>query len=506
MKKTPQVFWGEGMFLRPHHLQSAERFREESLAREIQRIQPFSYGLASLDIASDQLENFIFEIRDVSVKLRDGTPLSMDSTLRIFPRSFKKEIDQAGGRMRVFVGVPVMRETAPNVFAPGEGPGGQDRRYVVESVEVLDENTGSNPQPVSIRRCNGRLFFGAESREGYECLEIAVVERSGVGRNFPMLAKDFIPSVTEIGASKTLQVLCDSVTNRVEAKHRLLMSEAVQGRVNLMTGGGGLQTVIKLQILGSYLFLFQQLTRIPRIHPFSVYTEFCRLAGELSVFDDGKKPIKIPTYDHDNLGSCFQEVCRVIEELLEKIVATRYVKIDFALREEMLVADLLPEHFAPDNEYFVAVETNVDVEEIGRRFDTETVKMGSVRDMPAFRQGRLKGLPFELQKVSPAGLPAREDYVYFKLAKDRTNWPEVVEERKLAICLMTEDQPMGPRPADSRVQRTGSSPFLMDYDAGRRDLSPPGERKPGERAPLTLREVLEGKFRFSLYIVSKPGS
>ncbi|HRY45065.1 MAG TPA: type VI secretion system baseplate subunit TssK, partial [Thermoanaerobaculia bacterium] len=322
MKKTPQVLWAEGMFLRPHHLQTAERYREEALQREIQRIQPFYFGLQSLDVAPDQLENFVFEIRDVSLKLKDGTALSSDSTLRLSPRSFKNELDKAGGRMRVFVGVPVMRENAPNTFAPGEGPAGVDRRYVAENAEALDENTGSNPQPVGVRRCNGKLFFGAESQEGYECLEVAVVERSGSGRNFPVLSREFIPSLTELGASRTIQALCDGVTNRIEAKHRLLLTDVAQGRLAITSDGtSGWQAIIKLQILGSFLFLFQQLTKIPRIHPFHVYTEFARLAGELSIFDDGKVPVRIPVYDHEKLGPCFHETCRVIEALLEKIVA-----------------------------------------------------------------------------------------------------------------------------------------------------------------------------------------
>ena len=53
MKKTPQVFWGEGMFLRPHHLQTADRFRDEQLAREVFRVQPFAWGVQSLDVAPD---------------------------------------------------------------------------------------------------------------------------------------------------------------------------------------------------------------------------------------------------------------------------------------------------------------------------------------------------------------------------------------------------------------------------------------------------------------------
>ncbi len=452
MKKTPQVLWAEGMFLRPHHLQTAERYREEALQREIQRIQPFFYGLQSLDVAPDQLENFVFEIRDVSLKLKDGTALSSDSTLKISPRSFKNELDKAGGRMRVFAGVPVLRENAPNTFSPGEGPAGVDRRYVAENAEALDENTGSNPQPVSVRRCNGKLFFGAESQEGYECLEVAVVERSGSGRNFPVLSREFIPSVTEIGASRTLQALCDGVTNRIEAKHRLLLTDVAQGRINMTSeGSSGWQAIIKLQILGSFLFLFQQLTRIPRIHPFNVYTEFARLAGELSIFDDGKIPVRIPVYDHEKLGPCFHETCRVIEALLEKIIASRFVKVDFVLRDDLLVADLLEEWVAAQTEVFLAIEA--DMEEKDLRGRIVTMKLGTVRDIPVLRQRRLFGLDLELLKRTPAGLPQREDYFYFKIEKEGPYWTNVVRDRNVALS-----------------------------------------------------DALDPKLKFSLYIITKPGS
>lgn len=452
MKKTPQVLWAEGMFLRPHHLQTAERYREEALQREIQRIQPFYFGLQSLDVAPDQLENFVFEIRDVSLKLKDGTALSSDSTLRLSPRSFKNELDKAGGRMRVFVGVPVMRENAPNTFAPGEGPAGVDRRYVAENAEALDENTGSNPQPVGVRRCNGKLFFGAESQEGYECLEVAVVERSGSGRNFPVLSREFIPSLTELGASRTIQALCDGVTNRIEAKHRLLLTDVAQGRLAITSDGtSGWQAIIKLQILGSFLFLFQQLTKIPRIHPFHVYTEFARLAGELSIFDDGKVPVRIPVYDHEKLGPCFHETCRVIEALLEKIVASRFVKVDFVLREDLLVADLLEEWLASQTEVFLAIEAEMEEKDLRGRI--VTMKLGTVRDIPVLRQRRLFGLDLELLKRTPPGLPQREDFFYFKIEKEGPYWANVVRDRNVALS-----------------------------------------------------DALDPKLKFSLYIITKPGS
>lgn len=452
MKKSPAVAWSEGMFLRPHHFQTSERAREEALQAEVRRLQPFSWGLLRFEVAPDQLENYVFEVRDADLKLADGTSLSLGSSLRLSPRPFKPELDASGGRLPVWVGVPVLRETGPNAFAPSEGTGGQDRRYVVETVEVRDENTGVNPQRIAIRRLNGRVFLGGESRDGYECVPVAVVERSAQGRNLPALARDFVPPCTEMSASRTLQLMVESVTNRVEAKHRLLLTDLAQGRLTTQSDAAGAwQTIIKLQILGSFLFLFQQLSRIPRVHPFSVYLELARLAGELSVFEDGRKLVQVPLYDHDALGRCFSETCRVIEALLEKIVASRFVKIDFVLREELLVAELDPAWFAPETEFYLAIETLLEEKDLRNRM--VTMKLGTVKDIPVLVRRRLFGLDLEMLKRTPTGLPAREDYFYFKIEKDGEYWENVVRERIIALS-----------------------------------------------------DAIDAKLKFSLYIVTKPGS
>lgn len=433
MAKTPEVHWAEGMFLRPHHLQVSERHREEVLRGEVRRLQPFFWGMLKVDIALDQLENFTFEIRDIEVKLKDGTALSLASNLRLPPRTFRTELDQAGGRMEVWLGVPSWRELDSNAFQPGESVGGQDRRWTVEPVEVLDENTGGNPQVIESRRANGRFFFGRESREGYECVPIALVERAGQGKNTPVLSAEFIPSVTEIGAWPALENLCQSVTNRLEAKHRFLVSEVLEGKLTTDSEGtSGWQPILKLQILGSFLFLFQQLTRIPRIHPFTVYAEFCRLAGELSIFDDQRSPIRIPLYDHDNLGRCFFEITHVLEVLSEKIVASRYIKVEFMTREDLLVASLAPEWLAPDTEIYLHVESPLDEKDIKTKL--EVMKIGTPTDIPVLKQRRLFGLDLAMLKRVPSGLPAREDYFYLSIEKDGPYWADVVKDRVVAIA------------------------------------------------------------------------
>ena len=433
MARTPEVHWGEGMFLRPHHMQAAFRRREEELRQEVRRLQPFFWGILRMDIALDQLENFTFEVRELEVKLKDGTALSLGSNLNLPTRSFKTDLDQAGGRMDVWLGVPAWKELEANVFTPGEKVGGSDRRYCVETVQLPDENTGANAQPIETRRANGRLFFGNESRDGYECVQIALVERAGQGKNTPALSPEFIPSVTEIGAWPPLENLCQSVTNRLEAKHRFLVAELAEGKLTVDSEGtSGWQPLLKLQTLGSFLYLFQQVTRIPRVHPFMVYTEFCRLVGELALFGDAGALPRVPLYDHDRLGACFFEITHILEVLAEKIVASRYIRVDFVSREELLVATLSPEWLAPQTEIYLHIESPLEEAEIKGKI--EIMKLGAIADIPLLKQRRLFGLDVEMLKRVPSGLPAREDYFYFSIEKDGPYWANVVRDRVVAIA------------------------------------------------------------------------
>jgi len=425
------------MFLRPHHMQLAERHRAEQLRQEVRRLQPFFWGILRIDIASDQLENFTFEVRDAEVKLKDGTALSLASNLTLPSRSFKAELDQSGGRMPVWLGVPSWRELDANAFEAGGKAGGHDRRWSVATVEAIDENTGANAQPIDVRRANGRFFFGSESREGYECLPLAVVERSGQGKNTPVLSAEFIPPVTELGAWPVLENLCQSVTNRLEAKHRFLAGEIAEGKLTVDSEGtSSWQPILKLQILGSFLYLFQQLTRIPRVHPFTVYIEFCRLVGELSMFSGDRQLPKVPLYDHDDLGRCFFEITHILEILAERIVASRFIKVDFKIREELLVAEFAAEWLAPETELYLLIESDLEEKEIRSRI--EVMKLGTVSDIPLLKQRRLFGLDVEMLKRVPSGLPAREDYFYFSIEKDGPYWANVVRDRVIAIAGATD--------------------------------------------------------------------
>ena len=428
MSRFPEVHWSEGMFLRPQHFQMFARQLGGMVGDIWRRTQPFLWGFSKLEIAEDALEAFSFSLRACEGVLRDGTWVQLHSNLVVHPRDFKEALNASDGRLAVSLAIPLLK--------PGEAnTGPQEARYRVEPVEAADENLGGPTRPIDIRKLNGRLLFGGESQEGYETLPLAVIQRAGFGANAPVLAADFIPPLLELGAWPALVKLGESVLHRVEAKHRFLRAEVAEGRIVLDTEGtAGWQPVFKLQIVGSFLYVLRQLVSSAGIHPFHLYLELSRLAGELSIFEeDTAAGPDVPLYDHDQLGPCFNRLAYTLETLLERILSGRFIRVEFELvrAKDILVAHLRDEWLTREAAFFLCVESDLADRDLAARL--RTAKIGSAADLVLLEQRRLFGLDIEEMKRTPGGLPARENLHYFSIAKEGPYWQSVERNREMAI-------------------------------------------------------------------------
>ena len=181
MRVHPDIHWSEGMLLRPQHLQVASRVLAGRAVDAARLANPFLWGFDELEIADDLLEGFTFGLRRCTAVLPDGTFVQLATNLKLPARDIKDALATSDGHLPVWLGVPMRRDGEPNTSDPGLGSSGQDRRFVVEQQELPDENTGVVGQTVAVRKLAGRFFLGAESREGYECLPVAVVQRGSAG-------------------------------------------------------------------------------------------------------------------------------------------------------------------------------------------------------------------------------------------------------------------------------------------------------------------------------------
>ena len=72
-----KVFWSEGLFLRPHHLQQSDRYVEHLLEKRVRHVTPYPWGFSRFEIDSDLSQQSKFALRQAAGVMQDGTPFDM---------------------------------------------------------------------------------------------------------------------------------------------------------------------------------------------------------------------------------------------------------------------------------------------------------------------------------------------------------------------------------------------------------------------------------------------
>ncbi len=438
MSEFMEINWGEGMFLRPHHLQQFSRYRRIALQREIAMSRPFAYGVQEINISTAELEGFVFSIRSCNIRLKDGTRIMAPHNGEFEPRDFKKELDAAAGVLDVCVGVPLLMEREPNTLTMSEESTLYHRRYKAMVVEVVDENTGANGQAIEMRKLSPRILFKGEDMAGYEVMQVARIERSGFEDNKPILSQNFIPSILVMEAWPPLFDYCKDIYQQLMAKNRSLISQIAGRKIAFGSEGvGGPEAMLKLNITNRYAAFLRQWTSMPNLHPFDVFVELCRLAGDLAIFDESRSVPDIPLYNHDDLGGSYLDLLRVLERLINNILPTTFIKRRFEPVENRREVALEDEWLLPEVEFYLCIESDQDDDKIDR--EVSFLKMGSVEDLPTLINRRLPGLMLRRIRRTPIGLPDRPNYHFYRISREGRFWDSLLETRVLSAYGLADE-------------------------------------------------------------------
>ena len=109
-----EIHWSEGMFLRPHHLQAAQRWMETVVGTGFDSLRPFSWGFVQLDVADEPLENFTLRLDGCTARMKDGTWIRIPENTQVEPLNFQKQLEASEGVLEVLLGIPQMQDVRPN--------------------------------------------------------------------------------------------------------------------------------------------------------------------------------------------------------------------------------------------------------------------------------------------------------------------------------------------------------------------------------------------------------
>ncbi len=443
------IHWSEGMFLRPHHFQAADRYWTESIHRNTLWDHPYHYGLYSLEFSREAIANYQFELTCCEARLRDGTIVTVEGgsgTDRLSlldgageATSPTADLDEAfarDARVTVYLGVPKLRPGRPNIIEPGESSG-EPRRYRLTKLPTADD-AGGNDQEIDFRELNVKLLLSTQDLAGYEVIPIARIKRSGGAEALPEIDEDFIPSVLTVEvwpilARDYVRAIYDLISQKVVVLAEQVVSRGIGGGSQ---EPGDLDRLLMLMALNEAVTTLRCVAFSRRTHPYDVYLELCRIIGRLAIFSPSRKPEDVPTYDHDDLAKIFKWAKKTITMLINQIRNYSYERVDFLGAEQRMEVSINPKWFSDQWEWYVGVNYG----SATRRECIETLspgrldwKIGSREKVDDIFRLKMQGVEMHLVSHPPRALPTSGPWVFFQVDKSGQEWNNVVANQSLAV-------------------------------------------------------------------------
>jgi type VI secretion system protein ImpJ len=178
--------------------------------------------------------------------------------------------------------------------------------------------------------------------------------------------------------------------------------------------------------------------------PLAIYTELCRIAGQLAIFLPARRPGTLSAYNHDDLGTCFARVIFAINRGLEAAVLSDFEMHYFqeqidpsprAPKLDRLRVDFDPAWRTSGRSIYLGiegVETELGFHECQALIGAIDMKVGGATKVDSYFQGRLKAI--QLVPVTPdrpRALPP--GFVYYRIEAEPQDWQDVVQTRTMIL-------------------------------------------------------------------------
>lgn len=422
-----RVVWSEGMFLRVHHFQQADRWTERFVRGVTRELQPYPWGLSEFSINRELLGVGKFALSYVRGIFSDGTPFEAPGDTDLPP---PLELVEGVHEIIVHLAIPARQ--------PGLAEVGTQRRedaatrYQRSEYEASDTNADSfMASDLEVARL--RLSYAPSSGPLAGLERIPVARITEVRSDLAVLLDEkFIAPVLNCAAEPPLLALVSELQGLVS--HR---AEAIAARISDPTvrGTAEIADFLLLQTLNRYEPLLRHYAaQAGRIHPETFYALCLVMAGELATFtSNAKRASRFPDYRHDDLKATYAAVFADLRASLSALLEQTAVPIELQERRHGVRVGAIADRALLLNAAFVlAVRANMPVEQLRRQLPNQ-IKVGSVEQIAQLVNVALPGVPVRPLSVAPRQLPYRSGTVYFELDTTVPLWRELNNSGAIAL-------------------------------------------------------------------------
>ena len=433
---SDKVIWLEGMVLSPHHLQQSDLLAEASINARLQFLSPFYYGLASLELERDSLDNGFLSVRECSGIFPDGTHFSAPRTDPLpDQRQFESFFPASRETLGVHLAVPAY--AAGNTNLAFQGTESKPARLIGQGRDVPDGNSGGNSKEVVFGRLNLRILFDGESATGFQTLKIAELVRDAQGRVQP--GDGFYPTSVRTVAAHGLMGQLKKLMESCIQKSNYLMGQRAQKSTGIAQfNAEAITNYLLLSAINGSLPELIHYYNNPFAHPEVLFRRLLAFAGSLVSFGQDIKATDMPKYTHGDLQACFRPLFQMLETLLGVTVPTGY-KV-FALTKTSPIqysANMRDADFNSLKQFYLGVSAQASEVEIITTVQRKT-KLGPVARLEMMVNAALPGIPLVPETNAPSSIPAKAGFKYFRLQQGGDLWDQVTQSKALAIHMPSD--------------------------------------------------------------------
>ncbi len=422
--------WGEGLFLRPQHLQLQTRAGLQADHDVRQLISPAPWGLKALELDRDALQAKRVRLRAVHVVLPDGAevqapgrdPLPDERDLDILPDNLAQVL--------VHIALPAWSEHGDN--CAGMHQHERPSRFCMQSMDLPDWLTSGPQAEVSIMRHNLKLLFDGESRDGYITLPMARLLRNNLG--VWQFDEEFIAPALRIAAVPALQRRLQRLLEIAGIKSRMLgehQRERTQGAYEFQAAD--VTSFWLLHCVNENWPVLRHFAAHPDSAPELLYRSLLRWAGQLTTFSSRWQLADIPVWDPWQPGTCWQQLDDLLRNLLDTVVPQRYISITLKeVKPTLHVGHIDTDRPLEHADWYLSVVTDMPA---AQAMDSMPLKfkLGAPDDVEKILNSALPGVRLVVPQRTPSALPVRVGTLYFAIEPQGAIFERMLQAR--SICL-----------------------------------------------------------------------
>jgi len=438
------LFWHQGLFLQPQHLQLADLHMQSLVTPVYRYLCPHPWGVGEAEIQTAALDNRSFNLLSGNFIFPDMTYVSVPDNGIIEARSFDEAWVEGGRPFAVYIGIKKWNDSGENVTVTSHLSNlvNVNTRFVtaVDPEEIQDLHHNGPPAKVQRLYHLVKVFWETEKDQlgEYDLIQVAQLERIGEG---VALSEKFIPPVITVKSSDLLLRLILDIRNQIESRGRQLESfKRDRGIHTAEFSARDTVYLLALRSLNRYIPFLEHILGASHAHPWNVYGTLRQIVGELSAFSekfnvlgevaDGSR--SVPDYDHRSIWDCFSRAAATITQLLDEITAGPEYAFQLLYDGTYYAAELAPDIFEGRNRFYLVFKT-----EAAPQFVLESLegisKLSSKESLPLLIARALPGIKMAHLSDPPQELPRRARAIYCQIDHHSDQWSQVQQGQNIAL-------------------------------------------------------------------------